>query len=379
MKPFTVAELQKLLVAHSPPCISIFQPLHRLPQQAREDAIRFKNLVGEAERLLGDAVPSREMAALLEPLGRVLEGETRGERGDGLAVFRSKDRLSVYSVPFELPERVVVSDTFHVRPLIRYLQSGARYYVLALSRNDVALYEGNERGLTRLAADCLPKSLADALQTDDTSMFTNQHSGGAGPGAASFHGSGAGDEDRKDELEPYFRAVNERLWEVLRDEHVPLVLAGVGYYHPIFRQLARYAHLLPEGVEGNFERATPSELHERVWPVVREELLRRQALAVAEAATLRGRGLSSDDLKTVAAAAVQGRVRRLLLARGRHVWGRFDRVTGDVELHEEQRDAYDDDVLDEIAQAVLSRGGEVLLLEPDSLMNGTKLAAVLRW
>ena len=42
-------------------------------------------------------------------------------------------------------------------------------------------------------------------------------------------------------------------------------------------------------------------------------------------------------------------------------------------------DVHDDDVLDDIAQAVISRGGEVLLLEPERLSNGTKVAAVLRW
>lgn len=379
MKPFTVAELQKLLVAHQSPCISIFQPTHRLPQQAREDAIRFKNLVGQAERLLASAVSTRETAALLEPLRGLLDDEPRSDRSDGLAVFRSRDLLAVYSVPFDLPERVVVADTFHVRPLIRYLQSGARFYVLSLSRNAVALFEGSEHGLTRVVADGLPESLDAALQTGDFSGFTNRHSGGAGVGAAAFHGSGAGDEDRKEELEPFFRVVDEALWEVLRDEHAPLLLAGVGYYHPIYREVSRYPHLLHHGVEGNFDRASPGELHERAWPIVQEELLRREARAVDEAAGLRGRGLSSDDLTTVAQAAVQGRVRRLLLARGRHVWGRLDRVTGEVALHERQQDAHDDDVLDDIAQAVLSRGGEVLLLEPERLTNGTKVAAVLRW
>jgi hypothetical protein len=379
MKPFTVAELQQLLVAPSAPCISLFQPTHRLPQQTREDAIRFKNLVGEAERLLSAALPTREVRALLEPLSGVMDEEPRGARADGLAVFRSREVLEVYSVPFDLPERVVVADAFHVRPLIRYLQSSARYYVLSLSRNAVALYEGNEHGLSAVPAAGLPASLADALQTGDVATFTNRHSGGAGVGAASFHGSGSGEEDRKEELEPFFRAVDEALWEILRDEHVPLLLAGVGYYHPIYREVSRYTHLLHDGVEGNFERATPAELHERAWPIVREHLRRREVRAVDEANGLRGRGLSSDDLDTVARAAVQGRVRRLLLARGRHVWGRFDRVTGDVELHESQQDSHDDDVLDEVAQAVLSRGGEVLLLEPERLTNGTKVAAVLRW
>jgi len=379
MKPFTVAELQQLLARHESPCISIFQPLHRVPAHAREDAIRFKNLLGEAERLLATKLSAREVAKLTAPLARLVEDGPWGDGASGLAVFRSGDGTGHYSVPFELPERVVVADSFHVRPLIRYLQSTGRFFVLALSQNAVTLYEGNERCLKPLPTGNLPGSLSDVLQPDGPARYLSRHSGASGPSGGSFHGGGGIEDHKKEDLERYFRAVDDALWDALRDEHAPLVLAGVGYYHPLFRAVSRYPHLLSEGLEGHFEHTSRKDLHERAWPIVKAELQRREQAATAEAARLRGRGLSSDDLRTVAQAAVQGRVRRLLLARGKHVWGRLDRDTGDIELHESQQDADDDDVLDDIAQAVLARGGEVLLLEPERFTNGTKVDAVLRW
>jgi hypothetical protein len=42
-----------------------------------------------------------------------------------------------------VPELVVVADSFHVKPLMRILQSADRYQVLGLNRREIKLYQGN--------------------------------------------------------------------------------------------------------------------------------------------------------------------------------------------------------------------------------------------
>jgi hypothetical protein len=46
----------------------------------------------------------------------------RGQIG-GLALFRSSDLLTHYRMPMRCPELAVVADSFHVRPLLHFLQS----------------------------------------------------------------------------------------------------------------------------------------------------------------------------------------------------------------------------------------------------------------
>jgi hypothetical protein len=75
---------------------------------------------------------------------------------------------------------------------------------------------------------------------------------------------------------------------------------------------------------------------------------------------------------------VQGRIRRLLLGEGRQVWGSFDFESGQIQTVEE-REALSDDVLDDLAQAVLLRDGEVVTLPPEEMPEGTSAAALLRW
>lgn len=66
-----------------------------------------------------------------------------------------------------------------------------------------------------------------------------------------FHGHGIGDEVDRVLQERFLRKVDEGLWEVLREERAPLVLAGVGHLCAIFREVTRYANVLDQGIEGN--------------------------------------------------------------------------------------------------------------------------------
>ena len=58
----------------------------------------------------------------------------------GLALFRSSDLLTHYRMPMRCPELAVVADSFHVRPLLHFLQSNRYFYVLTLSQNNVRFF-----------------------------------------------------------------------------------------------------------------------------------------------------------------------------------------------------------------------------------------------
>jgi hypothetical protein len=76
-----------------------------------------------------------------------------------------------------------------------------------------------------------------------------------GPGAS----ASASAETDKATPERYFRAVDKGLRMVLGSTHLPVVLACVGYYPPIFQSVTGLAKLAEAAIEGNPER-TPDEL-----------------------------------------------------------------------------------------------------------------------
>lgn len=378
MRLLNAEELQRLLGPQPEPCISIFLPTHKTQPAAAEDPIRYKNSVKSAEKLLAQKYSERDIRGLLGPVEALSEPSFWRHQAAGLAVYRSPELLAAYRLPIRVPELTVVADSFHVKPLLGFIQSNQRYYVLLLSTKATAFYEGSATGLKAIDLARLPGSLAAALGVVRHERMVNLHSGGRGQ-AAVYHGQGAPEVIKKTELAQFFRAVDQALWELLRSESSPLVLAGAAYYFPIYREISRYKHVAEKGVEGSFDPENPEELHQRAWPVAAELFGKLEDDALVAYKSLENRRLGVDILTDIAKAAVQGRVRRLFLGEGKRLFGRLDPESGQVTLNGAQTGPTDDDVLDDLAQAVLARGGDVLLLPQQKMPGDAAAAAILRW
>lgn len=76
--------------------------------------------------------------------------------------------------------------------------------------------------------------------------------GKGGTGSANFHGHAPGQLDEKQNLSIYFQEVDRTLFsEVLHDKNVPLVLAGVEYLIPIYKDVSKYNFIADGAITGN--------------------------------------------------------------------------------------------------------------------------------
>jgi hypothetical protein len=221
----------------------------------------------------------------------------------------------------------------------------------------------------------VPKSLRDAIGVPDFDRtFESSYLRGA-----VFHGQGPGKELKKEELLRFFNAIDHGLHEYLRNEHVPLLLAAVDYYHPIYKLANRYPGLLDEGLVGNYERANEDKIHADAWPIVSRVLEARLSSRKERFRERLGTGLASDQIEEIGPAAVAGRLECLFVAEDESVWGVLDRKTGSIERREAQRDAEDADVLDDVAEEAFKRGAEVYVVPRASLPGTGPIAAIYRF
>lgn len=370
MKPLSLEDLRLLVAEHEGPCVTLTMPTHVDPRAAAQDPVLYRDLLRKAERALDLPPAARE--ELLRPL-RDLDGpDLWSVPAGGLAVFRARDVAVFYRTTDPLPEEVVVDRRFHVRALLPSLRAGTRYLLLTLSQNHVALFMGTLRDLVPVHVPSLPTSIAEALGPEWRDRLVTGHSHGKGP--LTFHGQGEPSDDARSDAVRFFRRVDEALWPVLRDADLPLILAGVEHYHPLFRQVSRYRQIVDEGVHGNVERETPDRLLARVRPVAERLARAREEEAVAEHERHRRHGRALTSLEAIAYAAIRGRVRRLLLAEGAKVLGEIDPETGGLTRRFDHRDA-----LEDLTEQVLIRGGEVVTLPRARMPEESVVAATLRW
>jgi hypothetical protein len=375
MQAMTVAELRNLIGEHTPPCVSLYVPTHR--GGSPEDRHHFDGAIHSARGELKKLVP-RDLDALLAPITELSTPAFWKSTSLGLAIFRSRDHFACYRLPMQVPELALVADSFHIRPLLRFLQSNQRYYLLSLSQNRVAFFKGGAEGLAPVDLDHMPRSLEGALGTEDRERSIHVHQGARGAASPIYGGGSKSDSSRDEDLARFFRAVDRALWPVLGHETVPLILASTERELPLFRSISRYSHIAEQALHGNFADAKMEDMHAKAWPIVQHIVEARTDEVRKRYDALVSRARALDEIRGIASYAVQGRVHQLLLERDAQLWGKLDKSNGSLELHGSTR-VKGDDVLDDLAEAVLVRGGEVFAVEKARMPSKSPVAAILRW
>ncbi len=363
-------------------CVSLYLPTHRAGVEVQQDPIRFKNLLRQAEeRLLGNGLRRSEAEKILKPAQRLLADKAFWQhQSDGLAALASSQTFRTYRVPVAFPELVVVTDRFHIKPLLALLSGDGRFYILALSQNNVRLLQGTHHNVGEIDLRNVPTSLAEALGAEERQRQLQFHTASRG-GAAIFHGHGGSNDDsvHKKDLLRYFKQIDKGLRDLVCTEHVPLVLAGVDYLLPIYREANTCAELVEEGIVGNPESLSASELHTKAWAILEPFFKQGQERAADQYRGLAGTGRAEGDLRRILPAAHEGRVDSLFVAVGVQQWGRFEPEANSVTLHSE-REPGDEDLLDLAALETLAHAGNVYAVKSGQVPgNGGPIAAVFRY
>ncbi|MBK8795199.1 MAG: hypothetical protein WAU00_00255 [Caldilinea sp.] len=388
MDILTRAELEQLMRKEQQWCVSIYMPAHRSGPETQQDPIRLKNLLGEAEKhLSARGVSTRDVQEMLEPANKLLQDyDFWQHQSDGLAIFLSSKGVHHYRLPLDFEQLVVVIDHFHIKPLLPLFTGDGQFYILALSQNEIRLLNCTRDSVSEIGIGQIAGSLTDALSPDDPQVSLQLHTSGSlggmsGDSSVTFHGQGGGsDESAKNELLRYFHLVADGLTEFLQGEQAPLVLAGVEYLLPIYKEANRYPNLIDMVIKGNPDLLSADELHKSAWDIIGPRFQAAQEEAVAQYQQLAGQASErvADTLEKIVPAAYRGRIETLFVATGVPQWGVFDPVTNEIELHD-QIQADDEPLLDLAAVQTYLKGGVVYTMEPEKVPGGTSAAAVLRY
>ena len=385
MKRLSREEVLELAAERPGPCVSLYQPADPPGREALEGPIRYKNLLDDAEdRLVSSGVKRADAHDILQQ-ARALHGNAEFYRtpGQGLALFAAPGFFRYFRLPLDFVELVVVGNRFHIKPLLPLLTGDGRFYVLALSQRSVRLLEGDRHEVRETPlGDDVPTSLADWMKYTEEVESIQFHTRTDNPISTDgrggiFYGSGsAAERDNKDEILEWFKQLEDAVEDNIREDRAPLVLAGVEYLLPLYRQASGYKRILDEVIKGNQEGTPDADLHKRAWELVEphfgdEERSAREAYAIQA-----GRGTTMSRIGEVLRAASDGRVNTLFVRRGAQRWGKFDLDKRKAEDHSPAQPG-DQDLLDLAATETLLMGGTVFVV--DVVPGNGDLAAVVRY
>ena len=365
------------------PCLSLYQPTHRHYPDNQQDPIRFKNLVKTLEHSLRQQNPTREVRPLLRPFSELASDyDFWNHTQDGLAVLCAPDLFRIYKLQRRVPELAIVADSFHIKPLLRIVQSADRYQILGLSRGAIRLFEGNRDALDEIdLAPGVPRSITDALGDQLTEPHQTVRSvGGVGGSSVAFHhGHGSKSDEVAVDSERFFRAVDGAIHaHHSRPSGLPLLLAALPEYHGVFRKISRNPFLIPDGLKIDPDSVSINDLRVLAWRLIGPTYQDRLTRLVEEFEQSKPRGLVGDHLGQIAFDAVSGRVRTLLVDADREIPGHLDSVNGRIEFGDISHPQVDD-LIDDLAELVLNKGGQVVVVPAERMPTATGAAAIYRY
>ena len=376
---FSKAELQTLNNAQAYPCVSIYLPTHEAGREIRQDPIRLKNQLSEAENQLSQLDDSLDIEKLLKPASDLLENQDFWQHQQaGLSLFLSPGSFYYYRLPLTFEAFTSVGKKFYTQPLVPLLSEDSQFYILAASQNKVALYQATHHHVRTVDLGSTPRSLEVALQYDDPEESFQGHGTGRSGSRQIFHGQGSGKDSENTDILRFFQLVADGVEKVLAGQTVPLVFVGVDFLFPLYQQANKYPHLIDKAVGFQPDQLSAEEVRDRALEVIEPYFNANREEAMEKYGSLLDKNQATQDIAQILNAAANGQIETLIVAKDAKLWGTFDSKSRKVTYHSEQQ-SDSQELIDWAIACALQTGAEVYSISRDQLPVDADAVATLRY
>lgn len=357
--------LLELLEHRETPSASIALESSPLPADHERIRIALRGAIDRVARELEELdLPHDSRDELIERLRRpVGDDEFWAHQSRAILVLASPRSLEAFRLPVAVRDVVAVSDRFDVTPLLHAASQARHAFVLQLSQRLARLTELTPDGeLVEHPLD-LPDDHDSILQQaeNDGQLDRDRAQGTTG-----------------DRLErERFCAVVDREVSRIVPERLPLVLAVADDLLPAYRSANTHAALVEESIQAHPESLDDQRLTAEAGRILDE--VRRAEIDEwkDEFGTWRAAGLATSRLKEVAAAAAAAAIEELRFDVDADAAGSVDEYGRVVEAGE--GGTAGSPLVNELAARVLAGGGRVRGVRRSELIDGSPVAARLRF
>lgn len=372
-------------------CVSIFLPTTKMPDRRVENIIRLNNLVGEAKQILGDRDKNNtDRNKLFKKLNEQSDVLTSNEMNAGMAIFVSNSITASFCLPVEVDERVSVGNRFRIKDLLYAKQESINYNLLILTESSSRLYEGFNNSLREIK-NGFPLTHMIAESSVEKIQSSSPEPRWVGSGKRELSGdaqvtSGTYipnmDAIQEERLKQFFRQVDNELTKQLKTNSLPVILLTVEENASIFKDISKNSDVIVDVVHGSFELATESQLAEIVKPALERYKKAQKMCSLAALDTAKSNKTLRAGIYECWYHARNGRVAKLFVERDASISG-YETKQRNFYISKEGEAAIDSrevpDAYDELVAKVFSNSGEVTFVEPGTLEEYLKVAAILRY
>jgi hypothetical protein len=352
MKELSIQDLKSINEASGAPMISIYLSRENGMLDARTLHDKWKEALLKAEGLLLKDYTRMYANSLLDPLIKSNIFSQSETVDKGIVVFYGPKFQGYLRVQSAIEDLVVVADSFHIKPLLRIRNNEKGFYILSMSLKNIILYIEKNGHLYKLENYHNP-ALEENIEVT-TNKYPRVHSKEFFMQVAT-------------ELNNYF-SINHQL---------PIILAGVKDHIGHMRKHLQTTGVLTEAIFGNVEKLKLNELREKAYKLLTPYYEQKEVEAINDLNLAVKKNHAVIYIEDIAVSAALGKVKKLFVVENRHIWGKVNRLTGEVYISPRQNNSHDDDILDDLSQIVFAKGGDVVVLKDAETVKGYIAAAIV--
>ncbi|MBN8537169.1 MAG: hypothetical protein J0M15_08945 [Deltaproteobacteria bacterium] len=320
---------------------------------------QLRDIITQTYEWLNPVMSIEDRNKFLEPLDSLLEDASIFKEMKGnIGIFRNQASFRLLNIPIEVEQACQVATSFHVKPLLKWLQSDQEFLLLGLEKEAAHLYLGNQSSFKLVESILLPEALK----------------------GKEFNGGYQSLKDSRTKRTKEGETIawlNEWISELTRTTKPKLFVAGEKSFVSRLGRKLRYKNVAKAPIADLFVKNNVSDICSSVRRVMRAEAKEYVEKSIFEFRLAEEGNRVQKNIFQISRAVVQGRVRKLLVTDELNIFGKIDKKSGGIAIHPFDLDHEDDDILDDLAQMVLSQGGEVIVASKNEIPSGRAILAIL--
>lgn len=347
MKELMSQDLKAITEASSAPMISIYLSRENGVQDMKALTEKWKESLNKAEFFLLKDYTRSFVDTFMEPLWHDNSLKMLEHLDKGLIVFYSAAEKGYLKVQSSINDLTVVADSFHIKPLLRIKNTERGFFLVSMSAKAIHVMVETNGHLYRM----------ENYKNEPTEIDSNKGS--------------------RTPPREFIAQTSIELNKMFATYKLPIILAGVKDHLGHMRKLLDHSLLLEDAIVGNVEKLKTEELREKCFELLGPYYFRKEIESIQELNFAVKSNNAITYIEDIALSAVYGKIKKLFVVENKQLWGSINKYNGEIFISPRQSNSHDDDILDDICQIVLGKGGEVVVLKDATHVNDYVAAAIV--
>lgn len=371
----TPDDIKKLQEHQGYPSVTILIPTHKKMPERMQDPIRVKNLISQATDRLLQEFEKSDVLNIIRAIDELAQSIDYTKVLNGLAFFVNNNFAKLYNLPFDINEKVVIDTNFSTRDIVKALNKVTNYWVISLSQKPARLFKGTGNTLEEIID---PIELQQNMKgfpfqwnydvTSDREILALD----------------SGDLDSvylSEQLTHFMHQVDNLLEKYVSANKWPIILLGVEKNRAYYTKITKYKGQIVGEAEGDFSRIPVQEIAKVTEPLINNYLKNQEENILKLFKESVSNKNTAFGIKKVWQEAQNGRVNILLIDENFSMPGSINSDNPDliVLAENESIPGISDDLINDLIEIVIAKGGKVIFVKPNSLEEFEHVAAILRY